>query len=317
MRVRGVIPLYPPYSLIGSWLSTHELLAHLVRQGHDVEVWAYSCALGAPCEHDGVRVATSARHLSSARPDVIVGHAGDDGSAAEVATRLGVPLVLMAHGGEPNKIRERLRPAQLVVFNAHAFAYDVAHDGPQIVCHPYVDPERYSTTPGAHVTLVNCSKEKGAELFWWLADELPDVSFLAVRGGYGRQLFWSGYRNVTMQRLTPRMREEVYSRTRVLLLPSEAETYGRVALEAACSGIPTIAHPHDGVVEAMGEAATYVDRADADGWVAALDELLTSRETYAEASLAASQRAAALPERGALSDFESALQLVCSREVLA
>lgn len=317
MRVRAVIPLYPPYSLVGSWLSTHELLAALVREGHEVEVHAYSVVLGAPLDHDGVRVVTSRTHLSRTTPDVIVGHAGDDGSAADVATRLDVPLVLMAHGGEPHMIRERLRPASLVVFNAHAFAAEVAHDGPQLVCHPFVDPARYATTRGDRVTLINCCEEKGASLFWALADARPDVEFLAVRGNYGRQQLWSGYPNVRFQRVTPNVTGEVYAQTSVLLMPSERETYGRVALEAACSGIPTIAHPHPGVVEAMGEAALYAHRENLDAWVEVLDELLTSSESYAIASLAALARASALPELEALSDFESALQSVCAREVVA
>ena len=46
------------------------------------------------------------------------------------------------------------------------------------------------------------------------------------------------------------------------------------AVEAAASGIPTIAHPTPGLQEALGDAGVFVDRDDIDGWETALKELL-------------------------------------------
>ena len=58
-------------------------------------------------------------------------------------------------------------------------------------------------------------------------------------------------------------------------MPSVYESYGRVALEAAVSGIPTIAHPTAGVQEALGDAALWADRDQLSAWVdqiSALDD---------------------------------------------
>lgn len=288
MHVRAVVPLYPPFSLVGSWLSTHEFLAAMVERGHTVAVTAYNTHTRTVV-HDGVTVESHFRGVGS--PDVVVGHAGDDGSARITAQRAGVPLVVMVHGSAPpDVLAAKLEGAALAVFPSQALADDVAWAGRSIVAHPPLDPDRYATEPGDAVTLVNLSAEKGGEVFWACAEALPGTTFLGVEGGYGQQLRYSGHPNVGLQRLTSDMAGQVYARTRILLMPSAHETWGRVALEAAASGIPTIAHPHPGVREALGRSGTYVDRDDVDGWVAAIRSLSTP-SVWARKSTAARRRA--------------------------
>ncbi|MFI1769152.1 glycosyltransferase family 4 protein [Streptomyces sp. NPDC020800] len=62
------------------------------------------------------------------------------------------------------------------------------------------------------------------------------------------------------------MREHVYSRSRVMLMPSLYESWGRVAVEAFASGIPVIAHPTPGLVESLGEAGIFAYRDDLNAW---------------------------------------------------
>jgi glycosyltransferase involved in cell wall biosynthesis len=78
----------------------------------------------------------------------------------------------------------------------------------------------------------------------------------------------------------------VYERTRILLMPSAYESYGRVGLEAAASGIPTVAHPAAGIREALGDAALFVDRNDVDRWVEAIGSLDAPEEYARRAELA-------------------------------
>ena len=44
-----------------------------------------------------------------------------------------------------------------------------------IIVRPPVDPQDYRTAPGGHVTLVNMTAEKGAEVFYALAERFPDL----------------------------------------------------------------------------------------------------------------------------------------------
>jgi glycosyltransferase involved in cell wall biosynthesis len=119
---------------------------------------------------------------------------------------------------------------------------------------------------------VNLTEEKGADLFWALAEREPEREFLAVRG-WGPQLVPPRVpRNVDIVGPIDDMRM-VYSRTRVLLAPTVYESFGRVPLEAGVSGIPTIAHPAEGLREALGDAPLWVDRNDVDGWIDALRQL--------------------------------------------
>jgi glycosyltransferase involved in cell wall biosynthesis len=56
---------------------------------------------------------------------------------------------------------------------------------------------------------------------------------------------------------------EVFAFTRVLLVLSVVETYGRVAGEALVSGIPVVAARTPGLVECLGPSAAFVgNRAD-------------------------------------------------------
>lgn len=291
MLIRGVVPLYPPHSLVGSWITTHEFLRHMVGRGHDVRVVAYLSS-GRPwpfADHDGVIVEPHFRQVGSPAPDVVIGHVGDDGSAQIVADRAGVPLVMMVHGGRLEVIRDKLEHCALAVFNSESLRQEIGWDGAAVVAHPPVNVTEYATTPGDRVTLVNLSMRKGAHVFWELAKALPDVGFLGVRGAYGEQVQWGGYPNVKLQRPTANMAGDVYARTRILLMPSEVETWGRVGIEAACSGIPTIAHPTDGIIEALGDAAIYMDRDDIDGWIAAVTRL-QEPAAWKQASTAARRR---------------------------
>lgn len=318
MHIRAVVPNFPPYSLVGSWLTTAEFLEHMVERGHRVSVYPYMTRTP-HYTYRGMWVTSHMREILAEaaggtveeRTDVVVGHVGDDGSARLVAQKLHVPLVYMVHGGDTAEIRRKLGHCNLAVFNSAALRDEIDSPVRSIVAHPPFDPAAYTTTPGQRVTLINLSLAKGAELFWELTDRLQHIPFLAVRGAYGPQVLWGGHRNVLLQRTTVNMRDEVYGRTRILLMPSVAESWGRVGLEAACSGIPTIAHPHPGVVEALGDTAIYVDRGDVDGWAEAI-EVLYGDDVWASASAAAKARSACIRRDDQLDRFAGALEEVAA-----
>lgn len=302
MKVVASTPLYPPHSRVGAWLTTHDFLSHLATRGHDVTVGPYMGAV--PGVLDGVNVVKGSEMLAEIETaDVVVSHCGDIGTAHKTALRHGVPSVRLYHGGRPRGLER----AALVVFNSEASKLACRWQGESVVCHPPTVPERYRTTPGDMVTLVNLSPAKGVRTFRHLARQLPDVEFLGVVGHTGSQTRLK-VDNVTIMENTPDMRD-VFSRTRVLLMPSQAETWGRVGVEAMCSGIPVVATPTPGLKESLGPAGVFVDRTNLDGWVAAVETLLDPDE-WSVASQRASARVAALDPAGSLDRFADAVEAV-------
>ena len=75
-------------------------------------------------------------------------------------------------------------------------------------------------------------------MFYALAERFPDQRFFAVEGSYGEQIIRTDLPNVEWLRHVPghQMREQVYARTKVLLMPSVYESYGRTAVEAMVAG---------------------------------------------------------------------------------
>ncbi len=268
LRIQARLPLYPPHSRVGAWLTTHEFLSALADRGHDVRVSTYLGGFLWPYEIDGVQV-TRSSSIDLAGADVAVSHLGDDQATSRAARLAGVPSVRMLHG-VPTPT-DRLAD-DLVVANSRSLLALTGWSGPSVVAHPPVWPGDHRVTPGDAVTLINLSPDKGGRLLWRLAARMPDVRFLAVRGGYGRQIVRRAP-NVEVIDPVQDMRT-VWARTRVLLMPSRFETWGRTAIEAACSGIPTVANPTDGLREALGDGGNWMHRGAIGGWELAVRQLL-------------------------------------------
>lgn len=78
-------------------------------------------------------------------------------------------------------------------------------------------------------------------------------------------------------------------RASLVLVPSQTETFGLVALEAAASGVPVIARAVGGLREAVldGETGILVSGDDPDVWAAAIAGLLADTERWQRMSDAA------------------------------
>src|SRR5690606_5170902 len=131
-------------------------------------------------------------------------------------------------------------------------------DGERMVIPPPFDVDDYRTEPGDRVTLVNLSRPKGVHTVWRVAERLPDIPFLGVKGGYGQQHVPRAS-NFEVRRTTRDMRS-VYGSTRVLCMPSDQESYGRVAAEAMGAGVPGVADPSPAPVSAVGDGVAWDDR---------------------------------------------------------
>ena len=137
---------------------------------------------------------------------------------------------------------------------------------------------------GDCITLINANENKGVHQFLELAKRMPDRKFLGVRPYYGNMttpLPLGG--NIEWVPFSDDVRT-ILRRTRVLLVPSYYESFGRVAVEAMINGIPVLYSkpaknsPYPGgSIEGMqswiGDAAIQCDRDRPEEWMYAIESL--------------------------------------------
>ena len=288
MRVLMLAHRWTPAHNAGAEVMVQAMLRALVERGHDVDV-TLSDQSGEPYVIDGVRV-WPGRDPKALIPGagILVTHLQQTPTAMMLGRWHRLPVVQVWHNNL-DVTKRWASGAALGVANSEWMWWDFdpfeEQTPPMIVVRPPVVAADYATTPGDRVTLINLRPDetspdgvvlgKGAELFWRLAEMLPDVQFLGVKGAYGEQMV-RDLPNVEVIEHVPhdRMRDEVYARTRVLLVPSSYESWGRVAVEAMSSGIPVVAHPTPGLKESCGRDGIYAHRDRIDQWLSQLDWLL-------------------------------------------
>lgn len=308
LRVVARVHAYPPDHNAGAEWALHEMLRALVRRGHIAEVWLSQWAASRdPYEMDGVRViphgADERFAATVARSNVLVSHLENVPLAACLARGYGKPLIVVCHNTFDLTWEPMTTGATaLAVVNSEwmrAAAERHFADKPRspdrvLVVRPPVHAKDYRTRPGDCITLINCTATKGVGVLAELAQRMPDRKFLAVCGGYGEQQPPDLPNVLVLDHMDGRrMRDEVYARTRILLMPSDYESWGRVAVEAMASGIPVLAHPTDGLTESLGAAGIFLDRADVDAWEKAI-ERLDDPAAYRSASRRSRTRSKAL-----------------------
>nr|WP_237519771.1 glycosyltransferase family 4 protein [Streptomyces sp. HUCO-GS316] len=299
-----------PYRRAGSETMLHTMMRALQDAGVPSLVVCSSMPdAPAAWEVDGVpyvRLGTQPAELllTRMRPDVIVTHHNYAARATEVARRLRARSVMLMHADLDYAARSLSARPDLLVMNTEwvraslAPRYVEVTEIPTLIVRPPVRAEEHRADPGGdRVTLVNMSADKGVHTWRAVAGALPHLPFLGIAGAHGQQLTMPCPPNARIIGQTSDMRGDVWARTRVLMMPSLYESYGMAAAESLASGIPVVAHPTPGLREALGDAATFIDRSDTAAWTAAVAGLYASGERREEARAAAFARSAYLDAR--------------------
>lgn len=233
------------------------------------------------------------KQLHRIKPDVLVTHHQHATYAIKLAKVLKARSVFATHNDFDINQRPLLGKPDLVIHNSHWVQDSLHRFGEQkqeFVFHPPLTADRHKVeSTGDALTLCNVNKDKGSIQFYELAKRMPDRKFIGVIGGHGEQIIRRNIPNVEILEHGPDM-TRVWSRTRILLMPSIAESYGLTAVEAGINGIPTIASPTPGLRENLGRDGLFADRDDLTAWERQIKKL-DNPDTYTDASTYALGRA--------------------------
>ena len=205
MRILALAHRWIPEHSAGAEVMLHGMLRALVARGHEAVVllWRQS---GEEYKLDGVKIIPEADDscvrswVADPDTDVIVTHLEDTPRATLLAKWAGKPVIQVLHN-TMDITREWLvrEPVALAVHNSEwmlddfrrwciTYGRDLPHS---MVVRPPVYAADYATKPGDRVTLINLRRMeespgggimgKGAELFWQLAERMPDLKFLGDR----------------------------------------------------------------------------------------------------------------------------------------
>jgi glycosyltransferase involved in cell wall biosynthesis len=321
MVVLSSIHLYPPNHMCGAEMMIHSMHKHLQSKGHTIKVllkMSNRIKLENHYVYDDIDVfgADQNNEMNLFRAaDIVMTHLDYASWTQEVASINKIPCVHLIHNDYDRlHIRDASRP-QYIVYNSEWIAKKLCYPHESFVLYPPTDWRHYDTnvdvSKNEYITLINLGGNKGGYILREIALAMPEKKFIGVMGSYddppkdGQIIDQPP--NVTVLPKTIDIRP-VYKQTRVLIMPSKNESWGRTATEAMCSGIPVICTPTEGLVENCGNAGIFVrDRDNIEQWVKEINKLFNEK-TYTKASEKAKIRSRELDPRKNLDDFEQWLR---------
>jgi glycosyltransferase involved in cell wall biosynthesis len=193
-------------------------------------------------------------------------------TAALTAAHAKKPLATLVHDIEQVERIAAAKVERLILTAAYLVPAYTPLNLPMTVAHNPFYAMRFAThTTRRYITIIGLT---APHLFYDIARAMPDRDFLAVKGAAGHQVLPPrGLKNMTVW--PPQAdRRNIYAQTAILVVPQPSAFWAPQPLEAAASGIPTVAAGADPVVqEALGDLATYVDSPQVADWVVALQGL--------------------------------------------
>lgn len=316
LRILLSIHLYPPQHNCGAEYYIHALAKFLKSKGHDVRVLLHDAEKYGITKNyffEGIEVWATARqketHIDWAQ--IVFTHLDYAKWTIGMCWAFKKPCYFIAHNTDKyyDFINEARYIKQRVIYNSNAAKELLKYNKPSIVLHPPVDPSKYdleyNPIDSDFITLVSLNKNKGGEIFYKIAEALPDKLFLGVKGSYDIQIE-KELPNVVIAPNSPDILS-MYKQTRLLLMPSAYESYGLTCTEAMYNGIPVICTPTFGLKENAGTAGIYIeDREDVGAWVKEITKL-DAKKSYISQSKKVRERALELDPANEFAALESFL----------
>jgi len=285
---------YVPFWNAGSEVCAHTVNRFLAKKGHE----AWVGAPGYPYKiFEGVHLFNSDDREFL---DKLMRNAHSIGTHSyrdrclKLSDTYGTAFIDWFHGGtytaNARKDDTRYKDSRYwAVFNSVSLmqAHNKVPEEKYHILRPAVDWREYEIPENAHqrkfITLSNLNENKGGQILIEIAKAMPEFEFLGVRGSYWVQIEDPTVKNITYIDNTPKIKD-VYSLTKILIMPSKDETWGRTAVEAMSSGIPVIVGHTPGLKECCEGAALIADRSNTEEWVRLIRRLCTDQTFYDEYS---------------------------------
>lgn len=305
MKIIAMVHGFPPHHNAGAEWMLHDMLKYLKEKGHQATVMLPITGLK-PYEISGIRVVPDIgmdemlKELNS--HDIVISHLDRYAKALNRCEYFGKPYILLVHNtyryaGIAEKHKREMNQRWIyVVYNSEYTKNVVNYPNPSIIVHPPVDRERVFTrkSRAEYITLINLNENKGGDVFINIAKALPEKKFFGVKGSYGDQIIDETVKNIKYIENTPDIKS-VYSKTRILLMPSIYESYGRTAIEAMINGIPVIANKTPGLLESLSYAGVFIEnRLDIEEWK---EKILMVEDNYKHYSDRSKERAAEIQQK--------------------
>ena len=308
MNVLLSVHMFPPHHLAGGEMYMVNLAKVLISNGHHVRCYLHRY-WGTKAEdqyvYEGIEVfppiSDSVKNELFNWCDIVITHLDFAKWSIWKAKGLGKPCIFVVHNTSHyyDDVINR-NDNTYVIYNAeHARAY-LQYKRPSMVMEPLLGDCIAPDMGRKYITLVNLCINKGVRRFYKIAERMPDHRFLGITGSYMRQ-DGTNLPNVTIWGKTPV--KEIMSVTRVLLMPSNYESWGMVAAEALANGIPVICSPTPGLKENCSDAAIYNSFYNVTNYVPLLQSL-DNPDTYNYWSSKGLERTKERPDRtGELINF--------------
>lgn len=243
--------------------------------------------------------------------DLILTHLGGTPRAVAMGKKMGIPVAQLIHNTNEYSMGWMGNSCDFAIYNSdwvrkyHNFHRDEpiikfidpmdkrtyvrkrkCFEWPYMVLRPPITNDRtLGGDPDGYITLINLVPNKGPDILYSLAESHPELKFMGVIGGYeeSRQVI----RDLPNVLIHPHVLDisEIYSKTKILLVPSIYESYGRVAVEAMSYSIPVIASNTPGLQECLGPTGTFVDREDLIGWSTEIQRINHNYDDHQSRSL--------------------------------
>lgn len=275
---------YLPHTLAGAEKFLHSIALYLADNGHEIKA---SYDGSEDYEFEGIKVVSNSKNINQyyVWADMVITHLKHSGTAINLAWYNHKLLFHLLHNNFPDTALLSKPANNFVIYNSEALSNELNLPLPSIVAHPAIDVDYWENDNdhffNEYITLVNCAPDKGGVLLQQLAESMPGVRFMGVKGGYNVQIIQIPQtRNI---QFTPPQRDmkKIYDQTRIIIMPSNYESWGMVASEAMASGIPVICSDTPGLRENCGDAAIYIAGQNVGAYREAIN-YLNDQKIYAD-----------------------------------